>query len=108
METFVNPPREKWQSLVERVRTDEMSIAESVASIVGRVRRDGDIALRQLSLEIDKVSLEGGCEVSQQEVEEAYSLVPQELRQAGCEKGRREYPPISFRTDATGGGSLCQ
>ena len=82
METFVNPPREKWQSLVERVRTDEQSIAESVASIVGRVRRDGDIALRQLSLEIDKVSLEGGCEVSQQEVEEAYSLVPQELRQA--------------------------
>ena len=65
METFVNPPRAKWQSLVERVRTDEQSIAESVASIVSRVRRDGDIALRRLSQEIDKVSLEGGCEVSQ-------------------------------------------
>ena len=43
----MNPPRDMWQSLVERVRTDEQSIAERVASIVGRVRRDGDIALKQ-------------------------------------------------------------
>lgn len=82
MEKFVNPSREMWPALRERVRTDETSIAGVVASVVERVRKGGDRALCELSEEIDKVSIRGGCEVTAEEIAEAYSLVSEELKQA--------------------------
>lgn len=82
MEIYVNPSRDMWPALTERVRTDESSIAAVVASVVDRVRKDGDKALCELSEEIDKVSLRGGCEVGEEEISRAYELVPEELKLA--------------------------
>lgn len=82
MELFVNPAREMWPALVQRVRTDESGIATVVSSILNRVRKDGDRALCELSEEIDGVSLQGGCEVSEEEIRQAYGLVSEELKLA--------------------------
>ncbi|MDO4949282.1 MAG: histidinol dehydrogenase, partial [Bacteroidales bacterium] len=77
----MNPSRSEWKSLVSRAQTDDCVIAERVADIIARVRKDGDEALRTLAYEIDKVQL-SNLEVSKAEMAEAAMLVPDELKQA--------------------------
>jgi histidinol dehydrogenase len=47
------------QLLLDRSTSRDDAIRERVAGIVGRVRRDGDDALRALALELDGVALDG-------------------------------------------------
>ena len=73
--------RSEWKSLVSRSQTDDSVIAERVADIIARVRKDGDEAIMALAHEIDGVRL-SNLEVSEAEIAEAAMLVPDELKRA--------------------------
>lgn len=81
MDRYVQPARSIWQSLCERVTTDDAIIDERVHDIISLVRKDGDNAIRQLSLSFDKVELTN-IEVSKEEIDEAVSLVSDDIKTA--------------------------
>ena len=80
MKRYIDPDKSLWQELTARVMVDDAVIAGRVASILERVRKDGDKALIDLASEIDKVDLSAGIEVSQSEIAEAVALVSDELK----------------------------
>lgn len=82
MKLYYNPDRSLWPSLIERVTTDDAVIASRVESIIARVRKDGDTALKELAAEIDKVDLSEGIEVSSEEIAEAGAAVSDSLKEA--------------------------
>ena len=81
MDIYINPTRDSWEGLTSRRRSDDRPVDETVASIIGRVKENGDKALYNLAEEIDKVSL-GDLEVSAEEKEEAGRTVPENLKSA--------------------------
>lgn len=78
---YINPSREEWRGLCERMVADDAVIAERVDAIIERVREGGDAVLRALAKEIDGVELQT-LEVSDEERREAFEAVPQELKDA--------------------------
>lgn len=80
MKRYIDPDKSLWQELTARVMVDDAVIEGRVASILERVRKDGDKALIDLASEIDKVDLSAGIEVSQLEIAEAVALVSDELK----------------------------
>lgn len=79
---YVDPDRSIWRMLWERVCSDDKVIEERVSRIIDLVREKGDEALAALSLEIDGTDISGGIEVTLQEKEEAFRMVPEELKEA--------------------------
>ena len=82
MKRYINPDRCLWDSLTERTMTDDAVIEARVASIISRVRSDGDKALIELAAEIESVDLASGIEVSKEEISIAPSAVSTELKAA--------------------------
>ena len=80
MKRYIDPDKSLWQELTARVMVDDAVIEGRVASILERVRKDGDKALIDLASEIDKVDLSAGIEVSLSEIAEAVALVSDELK----------------------------
>lgn len=78
---YIEPAREEWQQLCLRTLADDAQVAECVREIIAQVEREGDNAIRSLAKIIDKVEL-SAIEVTPEERKEAYTLVPQELREA--------------------------
>ncbi len=78
---YENPPRHQWSELQQRNSSDDDRISERVGEIIGRVREEGDRALFELARQIDGVEL-ATLRVSEQEISEAASAVPEEVRQA--------------------------
>ena len=78
---YENPPRRQWSELQQRNSSDDDRISERVGEIIGRVREEGDRALFELARQIDGVEL-ATLRVSEQEISEATSAVPEEVRQA--------------------------
>lgn len=81
MNIYNNPPRAEWPSLCRRAEQDNSLIQSRVEAIVGRVRREGDKALRALAEEIDGVSLRS-LMVSEQEFCQAEQRVSAEVKAA--------------------------
>ncbi len=81
METFLNPSRERWAELCRRPSSANPVVRERVEAILQRVREQGDEALRQLSLEIDRRPLEQ-IEVSPEEILEAEVRVNPAVKRA--------------------------
>ena len=81
MDTFINPDRKSWDELCKRPSSQNPVVEERVRAIIERVRKDGDEAIRQLSIEIDKREL-GAIEVTKQEIAEAAALVTNEVKEA--------------------------
>ena len=87
MQTYVNPPRERWPELCSRPASQNPVVRERVEKILQRVREQGDEALRALSLEIDGRPLES-IEVSAAELEEAARRISPAVRQAVADAER--------------------
>ena len=81
LENYINPPREQWEALCLRPSSENPVVRERVEAILKRVREQGDEALRQLSLEIDKRPLDA-IEVSAAEIEAACAGVSDAVKQA--------------------------
>ena len=81
MEIFVYPPKEQWKDLCLRATQDNDGVLSRVRSILSAVRRDGDKAIRDLALQIDKVSLDK-LTVSEEEFTSACEAVPEDVKAA--------------------------
>ena len=86
MKLFVNPCRSEWPELCRRVAGcgSGTELESRVRGIISRVRTDGDAAIRQLAMEIDKVDLQD-IRVSAAEFEEAQSRVSPKVKRAIAE-----------------------
>ena len=81
MRIFENPSRGEWAELCRRAEQDNSQIAERVETIVQRVAREGDAALKALAREIDGVELDV-LEVTEEEYAYAKSSVSDSVKEA--------------------------
>ncbi len=71
MEIYINPPKDHWPAILARPQTDLSGIRDDVLSILETVRKDGDRALKDYTLNFDKVELR------------VFQLSPDEIRNSG-------------------------
>jgi len=81
MNVYKNPVKETWNELVRRPQLELGFLESSVRNILNRVKKSGDQAIRDLTLQFDKVSL-GDLEVTKEEMNEARQRIPEDLKQA--------------------------
>lgn len=84
---YINPPAGEWNELVKRAEFQDGDIGETVGTILERVRRNGDRAVRQITAEVEGRTVDY-LEVCARETEEAAAEVPQELKDAIGEAAR--------------------
>lgn len=81
LDIYINPDPARWAKLCARPSMNATGITRSVRSILSRVRRNGDDALRELSLEIDRRPLPE-IEVGPAAIEKATAAIPDSLKAA--------------------------
>ena len=81
MNTFINPPENTWPQLCERPQVGLEFLDSSVRNVLNRVRKSGDEALRELTLQFDKAAIENFL-VSAEEIEAAGKQLPEALKKA--------------------------
>ncbi len=81
MEITRYPSRKEWQRLLSRPAMDVTTLFDTVRTVLEEVRREGDAAVKRYEEKFDKVKL-AALEVSDAEIEDARSLVSEELKQA--------------------------
>ena len=81
MNLFNNPSKESWKELVRRPQLELGFLESSVRNILNRVRKSGDQAIRDLTLQFDKVQV-ADLEVTKEEMKEARELVSEDLRKS--------------------------
>ncbi|HTJ50530.1 MAG TPA: histidinol dehydrogenase, partial [Cyclobacteriaceae bacterium] len=81
MKIYNNPARETWSELTQRPQLSLEFLESSVKNILNRVRKSGDSAIRELTLQFDKISIDK-LEVTASEVTQAEQSLSSELKQA--------------------------
>ncbi|MDR1980604.1 MAG: histidinol dehydrogenase [Tannerellaceae bacterium] len=81
MNIFTYPSPAEWDDLVRRPVADLSALSGTVRTILDDVRKEGDEAVKRYGEKFDKVSLTT-LSVSEEEMDEAVSLVSDELKQA--------------------------
>lgn len=96
------------RALFDRTEGIDAVIGERTSSIIARVRRDGDDALRALAVELDGVELDA-LEVPRARWRTALDSLPQPLRQAlersaeNIERVHRAFRPVAQETESEAG-----
>jgi histidinol dehydrogenase len=96
------------RALFERAAVNDSAIAERTASIVARVRREGDEALRALARELDAVDLDE-LEVPRARWQSALDALPSALRRAldrsaeNIGRVHRAFRPVAQETESEPG-----
>ena len=75
------PEKSEWNKLVERPHLDVSQLNQTVASVLADVKQRGDEAVKGYELKFDHVDLPS-LEVTKAEIEEAETLVSEELKEA--------------------------
>lgn len=78
---ITNPDKNQWANLLKRPTLDTESLFDTVKAIIERVKTEGDRAVLDYETQFDKVSL-SSLSVSAQEMDEAETLVSDELKAA--------------------------
>ena len=81
MKTYRYPKETEWEELLRRPTKDATELNDVVASVLRDIRERGDEAVREYELKFDKADLTD-LAVSEAEMQEAESLVSDELKQA--------------------------
>ena len=81
MKTYRYPKETEWEELLRRPTKDATELNDVVASVLRDIRERGDEAVREYELKFDKAHLTD-LVVSEAEMQEAESLVSDELKQA--------------------------
>ena len=81
MRVYKNPTKQEWANLLQRPTKDATQLNETVAGVLREVRQRGDAAIREFEERFDHVQLEE-LAVSEEEMQEAETLVSPELKQA--------------------------
>ncbi|MDQ6812310.1 MAG: histidinol dehydrogenase, partial [Bacteroidota bacterium] len=75
------PEKKAWKKLLLRPTLDNSSLEASVSNILKEVKYSGDDAVRRFASMFDKVTI-NKFKVTDEEIEEAGSLISEELKQA--------------------------
>ncbi len=78
---FCEPPRDMWSAIMERPSNHSDSTVDQVRTIMGRVKRGGDDALRSYAKDFDKVELKD-LTLSKKDLEQAAALIDAKLKRA--------------------------
>lgn len=81
MKVFNEPSRETWKDLSQRPQLALEFLESSVRNVLNRVKKSGDHALKELTLQFDKVSITTVI-VSPSEIEEAKNELSEDLKDA--------------------------
>ena len=81
MKIYKYPAKEQWAEIVERPRLDLTKLNETVSTVLNDIRQRGDEAVKEYELKFDKATLTE-LAVTEQEMDEAETLVSNELRDA--------------------------
>jgi histidinol dehydrogenase len=81
MKTINNPPKSQWRALCERPQIELDFLEGSIKNILNRVRKSGDDALKELTLQYDKVQVDE-LKVSDSEIADAVTHLPASLKSA--------------------------
>ena len=81
MKTIILPDRSEWESLCRRPSINKSDLEEKVREIIKGVKSEKDKALFRYSEKFDGVR-PGNLKVSAEEIKEAESLVPEEIKNA--------------------------
>jgi len=81
MKTILSPDRNQWQEIIKRPVTDQTTLFEKVKAILQDVKNNGDDALKNYTLQFDKVQVDQ-LEVSAEEIDRAAQSIPISLRKA--------------------------
>ncbi len=81
MRTYINPPETEWRELIKRPQLELDFLDGAVRNILHRVRKSGDDALRELTLQFDKVALTE-LMINDDEVNAASAMLPDSLKDA--------------------------
>jgi histidinol dehydrogenase len=81
MNVFSNPPQDTWPDLIQRPQLELGFLESSVRNILNRVKKSGDDALRELTLQFDKVSV-SDLQVTPAEIREAEQSLSAPLKDA--------------------------
>jgi histidinol dehydrogenase len=81
MQLYNNPSRETWKQLAQRPQIELEFLESSIRNILNRVKKSGDQALKDLTLQFDKVSIDD-LAVSSSEIAEAERSLSPELKDA--------------------------
>jgi len=81
MKIYKYPKPEQWSEITSRPRLDLTKLNETVSAVLADVRQRGDEAIREYELKFDKATLTN-LAVTEQEMDEAETLVTNELRDA--------------------------
>ena len=75
------PNRKDWTSITERPQLDTSTLNATVSNILADIKAHGDAAVRRYEEKFDHVQL-NSLAVSEEEIDEAWTIVPDELREA--------------------------
>lgn len=75
------PNRKDWTSITERPQLDTSTLNATVSNILADIKAHGDKAVRRYEEKFDHVQL-NSLAVSEEEIDEAWTIVPDELREA--------------------------
>ena len=81
MKIFSNPPKETWPELAQRPQLELEFLESAVRNLLNRVKKSGDSALRELTLQFDKASIQNFL-VSKEEIAEAVQSIPADLQKS--------------------------
>ena len=81
MRTILFPKKETWDALCRRPVRKKSELDSEVRDIIGKVRSEGDKALRDYSVKFDRVNI-SSLKVTPDELNEAEELVTPELKNA--------------------------
>ena len=81
MKIYSNPSQDTWAELSKRPQLELEFLDSSVRNVLNRVKKSGDDALRELTLQYDKVSIQE-LRVTEAELTEAEKSLPASLKQA--------------------------
>jgi len=81
MKIINKPARAQWATLCQRPQIELEFLESAVRNVLNRVRKSGDEAIKELTLQYDKVSVDK-IQVTQEEIDEAVAIVPSSLKAA--------------------------
>jgi len=81
MQVVEFPKREEWMQLLQRPAMEQLSLEKKVKKILDKVKAGGDKAVKKMTKEFDGVKIKN-LFVSEKEIAEAITLVPDELKEA--------------------------
>lgn len=81
MKVYTNPSEETWPELSQRPQIELGFLESAVRNIINRVKKSGDEALRELTLQFDKVAVDD-LKVTAQELSDAEKALSDDLKSA--------------------------